>query len=509
MLKSQFLRLFSILTKEEVKAFGDFLNSPFFGAKNQSRQFFSLLHTTYPQWIDAYRQWKSVKDRNKKSHLEKHLHPYLNKEEVAVLLFPGQPYIDGKMRRVISECKKLLELFCLQLAPRADDPDDPLVETFQKDLDLLRLFLHRSEYGLFLEQMRKIRKREGFGFRDHQFFWRAFQLEEIHNDFRIRTGSRDDTYGMMVRQLDMFFILYKLRLFCAMHTRATILEKEYDYPMQEELISYVERQNFLKEPLIHIYYLILQLEKGENTQFHFYRVRDLLETQLGRISRDESRQLYLFIYNFLEREHRKPGKNMARESFELIQRVVENKVIYNEGGKIAIGYFNAIVRVACRAGELEWAEQFIWENEDLIAGKIAKEVFDFALLTLLFFQKEYSVILRELDRLDFRNARLQVRERVLRLKTLYELYSPEVDSPKADRSPEFFRLVGSLRRFIRNKRDLRPADKEHFTNFVNFAEKLGKRKYDRKPLPEGFVKQVIREKTAEEEWLLVKVGEGN
>lgn len=499
MLYSQFLRLFAILNREELKAFEKFLHSPFFGPREQSRQFFAYLKSTQSRWRPLYEEFQSHKGKRKQRELETQLRKYLGKKEMAAQLFPDEPYNDGRMRRVISECKKLLIRYLGEAAPKTDNPKNPYARQFREDLDVLRFYLQRGEFDLFQDQIKAMRKLEGTDFKDHQYYYRAFQLEEKANDFQIRTGAKTDTYGKQLDHLDTYFILYKLRMFCAMHTRSTAMGVTYKYGMLAEITAYVERENFLGEPLIQIYYLILQMERGKGAQMDYQTILDLLATQLDRISHDEARQIYLFVYNFLEREHRKPGVNFARESFLLIKRVVDEGVIYSEG-LIAVGYFNAAVRVACRAGEVKWAEEFIWANEERIAGGNRKEVFDFALLTVLFFQKEYTVILRQLDQLQFNDSNYQIRLRVLKMKTLYEQHSPEIDS-----SEDFFKLVEAFRRFLKNKTDLRPAAAIHYGNFLNFAEKLGKAAFDGKELPTDFEHQVIQEETAEEEWLLEKI----
>ena len=492
MIKTKFLRLLATLDKDELKDFERFIYSPYYNSRKQPLQLFDYLKSNLSKWHHPFLNYISPDtSKAKKQQLELHLESILSKATISEHLYPGERFNDPRMRRIVHYLKQLLEEFLYALAPKAEQ------EYYLRHIAMLRHHLHRGEFDLFEAQLTEVRKRQQqTTFRDHQFYYYAYQVEEVANDYLVRTARNRDSFQQMTDFFDAYFILNKLRLFCGMATREKMFEVDYRYQMMEELIHYIEKTDFNDVPLIGIYYHILHLEQARDDRMHFKQLELMLKANKAGISSGEQRNIYGFMLNYLTRENRKPGQKMYAELYQLLRTMVEEGLIYINN-KITIPYFNLGVRAACRMGEFDWVEDFIYAHEDRLIGQNATEVIDLSLLTVLHYRGEYDTVLQRIDRLRFKDPRLQVLRRMLKLQTLYESNAPNA----------FFQLTDAFKRFIKSRKEIGRAAFTYFSNFVSFTERLGRIKFDLKPIKKDLAKEIQDSPTAEKDWLLDKLQE--
>lgn len=492
MIKTKFLRLLATLDKEELKKFGQFITSAYYNTRNQPIQLFQYLMENYATWHPIYLDYQdSGTTKTQKLALGIQLQKTISKKVIAEHLFPGERQNDPRMRRIIHYLKNLIDEFLYEIATKAEHAH------YLRQITMLQHHLRRGELQLFEEQLAEVRARQKqTSFRDHQFYYYAYQVEEVANDYLVRTAQNEDSFQEMTDYFDVYFLLNKLRLFCGMATRQKMFDMEYRYQMMDELIRYIEKSDFSTVPLIGIYYHILHLEQAKEDRWHFKQLEEMLQVNKVEISLGELRQIYGFMLNYLTRENRKPGQKMYKELFNLFRIMVEEGLIYIND-KMRIPYFNVGMRAACRIGEFDWVEDFIYAHEDRLVGQNSQEVIDLSLLTVLHYRGEYEAVLKRIDTLRFQNSRLQVLRRILKLQTLYE----------SSATQEFFQLTDAFKRFIKSKQEIGTVAFTYFSNFVSFTERLGRVKFDLKPLKNGLAEEIQDSPTAEKDWLLDKLDE--
>lgn len=489
MIQTKFIRLFAGLSNPELKSFRKFVDSPFFEVRPSTKQLFYYLKKTHAHWHPIYAKWQAEREASKKTDLEAQLLKYLGKEVVMKKLFPGQPENDARIRRIISQLKRHLMDFILQVAPKPEEA------RYHQNLAVLRYHLQKGEYGLFEAKLAEVQKDQGqIQFQDHAFFYYSFQVEELLNDYYVRAGIRKYTFSLMLEYLDTFFVLYKLRMFCSIIS----LQKQFDQPfrvnMMAEILEFIQHNDHLQQPLIKIYHEILQMETNADGHPHYRAVLDQVREYKPSIHPREVRQIYGFIYNFLQREHRKAGVNMTREMFHLFQEMYTDGTIYSDG-LLTTTWFRICIQIACQAGEYEWAEDFIYAHEERIAGEDSGEVFDFGLLTVLFHRGAFREVIKRIDQLRLVHLQYQIKRRLLKIKCFYELANSE----------EFFNQLENLRKSIAaHKGKLSDKSVELYSRFRLFAEKLGHFRFGLQEVPLGYVDSLENLPCAEQEWLLKK-----
>lgn len=492
MINTRFIRLFAGLSHAELKTFKKYLDSPFFGVRPVTLKLFQYLYKKHSKWHPIYEEWKVERDQERKVELESQLRKYLGKKEASVKIFPGESENDSRVRRMISHLKGHLIDYILQVAPKADRDE------YLENMGLLRYHLQRGEYELLETKLSEVEKdRRSIRFRDHAFYFYSFQLEELLNDYHVRAGIKEYSYSMMMDFLDIFFVLYKLRMFCTMVGLGKRLKQPFRMSMMEELLEYIDKHNYLEEPLVKIYYLILQMELEGDGQKYYRDLQKQIRSFRKSILPNELRQIYAFMYNFLQQEHRKPGKNMTREMFQLFQQMYKDGTIYSDG-LVTTTWFRVCLIIACQAGEYDWAEDFIYANEELIAGDNAKEVFDFGILTVLFYKGEYKEIIQRIDQLKLVNIHFHIRRRFLKIKCYFELGEPT----------EFFNQCENLRKSLVVHEDkVGPENMSIYSNFRLLADRLGRFKFDLKKVSQKFLDDLENLQVAEKEWLERKANE--
>lgn len=481
MIKGNFIRLLVTLSDVEFRQFELFLHSPYFNTKAQPRLLLRELKQSRAKWRPALLE----------GELEAESLHVLDKEFVAGQLFPGEPYKDTRMRRIISDTNKLLEKFIAQQARQAPE------EQRHDDTSILRHHLRRGEHEIFERRMKKVKVREAnTQFRDQDYYFDAFQTEELNNQFRLSTGKKDDSFPYMLDMLDAFYVLSKLRYFCAMHTRGQILGRDYDFSFLDAIQTEIRSGRFDAFPLIRIYDGIFRLERGAAGQEDYRQIMTLIRANRVHIPGDELRQLFGFILNYLLRESRKPNRDFLGETFERLKEMLVEGFIYINDMIIA-PYFSLILDLACKVEAYEWAESFIHVHADKLSHPEAAELVDYSLLLVWFHKGDYADVLQRIDRLKFKGTRNQLRRRSLKLRSLYQAGDAE----------GFLLMTDAFGKFIKSKSDVGVAARTHYLNFVRNAEKLGRIRFNLKAVPKGMREELEVQEMAYKEWVMEKLSE--
>jgi|GEM_PF-2006291 len=488
---SKLIKLLATLSRNELKRFEQYINSPFFNTRKQPIILFNYLKKNYPKWIKLYKQWAATFPEQEE--LIQKLNIHLGKQNVFQALFPKEKYKDEKMRRIMSYCTKLLEGFLQQLQLESEES-----KTIRQRLSL-KHHLKRREFETFEDHLKQVKQQQkSIHYKDSEFYQHEYLTEYLANSYRIQRGEIQDSYNVLCQNLDTFFLLSKLRLFCAMLTRQKQLKVNYQFNMMEEIASYVERHTFEETPLIRVYYYIMKMELDTASQEDINTLTVLLNEYKTKIPHNEMRQVYGFMINYLIRKSRDEGEKHFHTIFDLIKTMIKEEYIYVNNA-LTTQYFSLCVKVAAKTKAYNWAEDFIYKHEDKLTGKDKEEIFTYNLLEILFHKKDFDQILKRIDKVKMKHPRYQIFIRILKLKTLYENRNVI----------QLFLLIDALKKFIKNKSkgNIGSTDLKLFLNFVTLTEKLAKSKFDQRPLYQQVLQRIYNSNTIEKEWLVDKYHE--
>src|SRR5207244_2756512 len=132
-LKSKFIDIIKTFSKEELKEFKDFLNSPYHNSNKNVIKIYELIRKTAP-YFDS---------------------PLITKEKLFGKIYPGKKYNDTVMRILLSDLLSLGEEFLVSKASKKNKIDEILIllEEFKiRGLDSL----YRSNYKYASDELEKM-----------------------------------------------------------------------------------------------------------------------------------------------------------------------------------------------------------------------------------------------------------------------------------------------------------------------------------------------------------------
>ncbi|MEN0004561.1 MAG: hypothetical protein AAF798_10465, partial [Bacteroidota bacterium] len=248
-------KLFSILQtfdSKELRAFHDFVRSPFFNKQEEIVQLFEYLKKQAK---------RGFPDRK------------MQKKTIFATLFPEQAYDERRFNHLISLLFKLAETFLgYQQMQKAG-----LVGEYYA----LQAYMERNEhksYRYLYEQAHK--KLAAFPFRNADYHFQQFLLADVaERHFSNQDVRRtDQSLQLAADHLDHYFLAQKLKFVCAMLDRQMQLPTSYTTHMIDEINQYLNRRSFAHIPAIHIYYIMLLTLTEPTESKHFYQLVAALKT---------------------------------------------------------------------------------------------------------------------------------------------------------------------------------------------------------------------------------------
>ena len=341
-----------------------------------------------------------------------------SKPQIARSLFPGEAENDPRLRRVISQTKKALELF-LTLDAVVENP-----VPFDRQNALLRRFLDRGDlncldhFGKQYGQQNLTRLPQD----EPEFQLSRFREALVNSEARMRNQD----FGRSAFQdandhLDRFYLHHKQRLFAAMHALTPLgPPHEYQFTLERQLTEWAREEEFLGSGLSRLYDLAIRLQTEDLPPNEVFAGISLLHECSEQISDYDFRQLTGFFLLFLDRRAIVTGAPIRRTIFFLVQQLIRRKAIYIRD-KIVVTWFVRVVFAALNVDEMEWLEEFLLSHEGRIEGEYGAQHWELSMLRFTFALGSYRQVIRRVNQFQFTRGRLEIWARSLKAKALYEL----------------------------------------------------------------------------------------
>lgn len=411
--------LLKAFSDEELKAFGRFLESPYFNPVKKLRALFGELKKFHPAYSSGY----------------------LSYERLHLKLFKGKPFSRQVMWNLSSMLEKKLKEFLVQQTLKRD----PVLET---EL-LLKAYGSKKILAGFeqsLENMESILSKKGI---DYSYFENRLHFENAKKEYLYLTDKVQFMGDSTLKSAEYLILLF-LRMTVGALRDLKILEEYHNYrseinlPLEflenlefGEIVNYANSKNFSYAYLIELYYhSLMMLQKPAETG-HMQRFRVLYNEHYMKLSKNEQSDMMHWLINYClynldltEIKHR-------RTVFELNEfRLKEGLVFYPENQLSKAAYLQ-ILNTALDAGETAWAQNFINEYTEKLMPGIRESMKCMANAYLYFKIKEYEKVLENLNKIEFVDIRDKLQTRMLAAKSYFELGETETLLHYIDASKHF------------------------------------------------------------------------
>ena len=463
-------KILASFSKPEIKVFSKFIISPYFST---GKKFVVIF---LQEFLKFYPDFE------------------ITKNGLFELLYPGKPYNDVNMRKLVSEGINLAESFLLQKQLERD----PL----RNELLLLKDLSNRKLDPVFNSRLKKVsseinRNTVMAAVRPA----RKREMEEVlkfHFSFRDRKrslqyyNSEMDWFAADV--VENLLALYIERL----TEKKNFSEMDFSMPFFDEVIKMMNAGKFSDIPVISVHFNhVMMLHTGELQYYH--TLKSLKEKYHRILNTNELKNIYVGLMNFVVERSELNEISLAdskEELFVFYSEILARGLIEQFFSEFL---FLNIVTVSLQLGKNEFAEDFIQKYSKMLNPEIRKEVVSFCRANILYFKGSYGEAIRLASRINFRYYQQKLLVRNLTIKIYFD----------QNEAAAFGYQVNAYRTYLRRENNIPAHLKSVIEGFIGFAVKLFELKncFD-SPIEIKRLKEEINSSPiAEKFWLLEKADE--
>lgn len=470
MIKSKLFDVLKSFSKEDMKRFGDYLNSPFFNKRKLISDLFNVYRKFYPAFSD-----KSF-----------------TKEKVFKKIFPDKKFSDEVFRNLNSILHSHAEDF-LSIINYSGN-------SLVMKQHLLSEINHRNILPVFKKNFdESLEMLESSVHKDLKYFYSGFSLfqnKDLYNSM-INRFSKEDIIASE-KNLVIFFVMQLLEIQNYILFECRILDLDdslyLDKGFTEKLLKALPKE-ITELPQIRIYYNAWMLELSSEKKY-YDNLRSLINSHGHLIEKEKHYNKYLDMIHYLKRTSSTQDIETVKELFHLRKEIVE-KGLFMENTITNIFFMN-LVRSAIRLNELEWAANFISQYQTLLIPRYREITAYLALAFLHFEKREFGEALSYAARVKYEDSYYSLEVKNLTARIYYEMKDYEL----------LQNFISSYRMYLSKNRTLGKNEIGSHGTFLKFLDKLLKISEQKKLYKTDALEEQVRKADfINKPWILEKIEE--
>ncbi len=412
---SKLIQVLRTLSKEELRAFKDYLeNTPIISAKSSELKYLLLFKNIYKYGPE----FESTA---------------LVKEKIYKKIYPSQTYAAGKLEKLMSNLFSMFQDFIVFQYSDVDRELNRILvlsDFYRKNkLNNLAELNLKKYHNLVSKTIQK----------DTTFFYDSFLLEKhiVKYQTMFLSSNQKTSFDKVQSSLDIYYLIEKLEQACqmlAIHQNVIPLKVDENLIMLDHLKPLLDI-GYYDVPIIKVYYkayLFLSCE-NENIEQEFLDFEDEFNRYSKYLLPEQYAPLASIIRYYCIKQYRREKKGYLEKLFYLYKDHLEKGYLYFEKKISAISLSN-IVEIGLNMNEHEWVLQFITAHKDKISDAlIAAEVYHLNLAIYNFHLSKYNKALDCLED-NYQSFFYRIKARRLEIKIYHELdhvlLNPKIDAFK-------------------------------------------------------------------------------
>lgn len=468
--ESNLIKFLKMLSKEEMKEFAKFVNSPFHNNRNEVMLFFEEVRKFHPSFN----------------------HKNFSKEAIYSKLYPRKKYDDDVMRRISSSLFKLGEEFISYKYFRNDE--------FSYEKNLLDFYSFQNDDKFFWKQFEKISSlMEHERQRSAKYFQQLSIINEKESTYMLKDDPsyKKSGYEKQLSNLWKYFLIEISKISSSALVETKYFSKHYEIRFVDALLKMAEDSNFMNDTAVEIYYYILKLQTDDANDEIFYKAKNLIESNITTFDKYEGFNICTLLMAYCSSKKLKKGSDFTRMEFEIAKIMAENDLL-TATGVIDPGWFLGVFFRALNAKEIFFAEKFIEDNKEKLKLKDKEQIINHAYACLAMDKKEYDKALHYLSFASYKTLNDKATVNVMRLQIYYD----------ASMHEQFFYAVDSFKHLLDADEHVSKDQVILFKNFIAFLTKLYRVKLREINIPSDELINEIKNSTfISRAWLVDKVKE--
>ena len=429
------------LSVYELNSFRKYLDSPYFNVNEKLNSLFDIYEPM----------------------LKGKLNDNLTKEVIWEVVYEGKKYNDTKYRKLHSELLKVFEEF---IAQKEYDKNKFLkanlalqavrkrkIEKLYKSVSAssdraLEHHYNRSSDYLYAKYFNENQKL--------QFYSESQLLRK-----RSKNIESDIKISETVKYLDQYYIAEKLKHYVKLLSWKKLISIDQDIDYIEFLNKMIEDEAMQNIPPIAIYHTISKTLLNQDDEDSYFKLKNQVEKNIDYFPDNEITEIYDSLLNFCVRMVNKGNLAFQEETLDAYKGALEKETVFENGYIIAIN-FNNIVFFALRAGEYDWAEQFVEDYKDKLNDTDRTSSVAFSLARIEFYRKNYGNVIELLQEVEMNSVLYNLSSKTILLLSYYEL--DEFDALDS--------FVNSFRVYLNREKSISARKKGTYKNLIKYVTRL-------------------------------------
>lgn len=404
----------------------------------------------------------------------------------------SERYDDTKFRKLCTDLLKLVEAFLAQEVYDSNPLHQAnylLQAVNQKKLEPLYNSTIRTAKRLSEQQFLKP---SAFYYYQYEFEKNYYEITE----FEVQR-SEISNIELIITNLDKFYIAEKLRYYCNILSRRSIISHEYNILFIEHIIEHIESIDFEDIVPINFYYHIYCMLTREDAHPHYDQLKVLIFKHIQKIPENEKEEIIVAALNYCARQINQGNHEFLRERFKLYQDFVSNNLLLLNGVMTPWNFRNVIV-TGLRLGEYDWVDQFIDNYKIHLEEKYRDNAVSFNKANLHFYKGEYYKVIEMLQTVEYEDISYNLNAKSMLIATYYEL-----DEFEALQS-----LLETFRLYLQRNKKIAQDKKDHYLQLILFTKHLTRLDPRDTKQIQSLKKKIQNAKAVvNKNWLLEKIGE--
>jgi len=322
----------------------------------------------------------------------------------------------------------------------------------------------------------------------HEFNFLNTELKKFNETKERKVNPKIHEYN---NKLLAQFIYEKFKLTCEMIALQQSLNVTFEYDFLNELYQYVVRNNYLNEPLIKLYTLVLQLFLQDVEYKSFMDIKNEIILILIHIDKMESKNALTYIINYAIKKANNGEENYIAELFHLYGLGLKNKILF-EGDTISPWALKNYVLTGIKLNNTLEIERELKDYCNLLLPHMQKNAFSYNSALVAFHKGDIDMSQRLLNEVSFDDIFYNMDTRRLLSKIFFE-------------KKEFIVLenhIKSFKIFIQRNETISDNYKKSYEKFLFYLNKMMKANSKNN---EELIQSIEQEKLlADKDWLLQK-----
>ena len=223
----------------------------------------------------------------------------------------------------------------------------------------------------------------------------------------------------------------------------------------------IEDEAMQNIPPIAIYNTISKTQLNQDDKENYYQLKQQVEEFIDYFPDSEIREIYDALLSFCVRMVNKGNLEFQEETLDAYKGALEKETVFENGYIIAIN-FNNIVFFALRAGEYDWAAQFVEDYKDRLNDSDRTSSVAFSSARIEFYRQNYDKVIGLLQEVEMNSAVYNLSSKTILLLSYYEL--DEFDALDS--------FINSFRVYLNREKSISARKKGTYKNLLKYVSRL-------------------------------------